>query len=58
MKKEDLIKKLENLKTPEIEIQSHKQRLKMALFNSGYFKERTIMFWTKRLVPVGVALAL
>ena len=58
MKKEDLIKKLETIKTPEIEIQSHKQRLKMALLNSGYFKEKTIMFWTKRLVPVGVALAL
>ena len=62
MKKEDLIKKLENIKTPEIEIQSHKQRLKMALLSSGYFKEEKIMnpimFWTKRLVPAGVALAL
>ncbi len=44
---EDLIKKLESVKTPEIEIQSHKQKLKMALLarhslgigglNSGYF---------------------
>jgi len=62
MKKEDLIKKLENIKTPNIEIQSHKQRLKMALLSSGYFKEEKIMnpimFWTKRLAPVGVALAL
>ena len=58
MRQEDLIKKLENLKTPDIEIQSHKQRLKMALLSSGYFKEKPIMFWTKRLVPVGVALAL
>ncbi|XOB41405.1 MAG: hypothetical protein ACKKMW_01595 [Candidatus Nealsonbacteria bacterium] len=58
MKKEDLIKKLENIKTPNIEIQSHKQWLKLALLNSGYFKEKTIMFYTKRLVPAGVALAL
>ena len=62
MRKEDLIKKLENIKTPEIEIQSHKQRLKMALLSSGYFKEEKIMnpimFWTKRLVPAGIALAL
>jgi len=58
MKKEDLIKKLENIKTPEIEIQSHKQRLKMALLSSGYFKENPIMFWTKRLIPAGITLAL
>jgi hypothetical protein len=58
MKQEDLIKKLENMKTPDIEIQSHKQRLKLALLSSGYFKEKPIMFWTKRLVPAGVALAL
>ncbi len=58
MKQEDLIKKLENIKTPDIEIQSHKQRLKMVLFSSGYFKEKPIMFWTKRLAPAGAALAL
>ncbi|MGB2762317.1 MAG: hypothetical protein WBC21_02110 [Minisyncoccales bacterium] len=66
MKQEDLIKKtcseiaelLESIETPNIEIQSHKQKLKMALLNSGYFKEKPIMFWTKRLVPAGVALAL
>jgi len=62
MRKEDLIKKLENIKTPKIEIQSHKEKLKMALLSSGYFKEEKIMnpimFWTKRLIPAGVALAL
>ncbi len=70
MKQEDLIKKLENIKTPEIKIQNHKQRLKMALLtrlhryakhygqDSGYFKKKPIMFWTKRLVPASVALAL
>jgi len=42
MKHEDLIKKLENLKTPEIELQGHKRALKMALLSSGRFKERII----------------
>lgn len=67
MRKEDLIKKLENIKTPEIEIQSHKQRLKTALLtqhqklrfgtgqNFGYFWNKIML---RRLVPVGVALAL
>ena len=58
MIKEDLIKKLEKIKTPSIEIQSHKQILKTALFGSGYFKEKPIIFWTKRLVPASIALAL
>ena len=58
MEFKDLEKKLENIKTPKIEIQSHKQRLKMALFSFGYFREKPIMFYTKRLVPVGVVLAL
>ena len=58
MKFKDLEKKLENIEVPEIEIQSHQQRLKLALLSSGYFKEKPIMFWTKRLVPAGVALAL
>ena len=67
MKKEDLTKKLENIKTPDIEIQSHKQRLKMALLtclhryaehcrqDSGYFWNKIML---RRLVPTGVALAL
>jgi len=67
MKKEDLIKQLENIELPEIEIQSHKQRLKMALLNqhqklhfgtgqdSGYFWNKIML---KRLIPAGVALAL
>ena len=42
MKHEDLIEKLENLETPEIELPGHKQALKMALLSSGRFKERTI----------------
>jgi len=67
MRKEDLIKKLENIKTPKIEIQSHKERLKMALLtqhqklrfgtgqDSGYFWNKIML---KRLIPAGVVLAL
>jgi len=55
MKHEDLIKKLENLITPEIELSGHRQALKMALLNSRYFKQRTIMDWAKILAPVTAA---
>jgi inhibitor of cysteine peptidase len=58
MKHEDFIEKLENLKTPEIELPGHKQALKMALLNSGRFKERTIMDWAKVLAPITAALLL
>jgi len=58
MKHEDLIKKLENLKTPDIELTGHKQALKMALLSSGRFRKRTIMDWTKVLAPVATAVIL
>jgi uncharacterized secreted protein with C-terminal beta-propeller domain len=58
MKHEDLIKKLENLKTPDIELTGHKRALKMALLSSGRFKARTIMDWTKMLAPVATAVLL
>jgi inhibitor of cysteine peptidase len=58
MKYEDFIKKLENLKTPEIELPGHRQALKMLLLNSGRFKERTIMNWTKVLAPIAAAVLL
>ena len=58
MKHEDFIEKLENLETPEIELPGHKQALKMALLNSGRFKERTIMNWAKVLAPITAALLL
>jgi len=58
MKHEDFIEKLEHLKTPEVELPGHKQALKMALLNSGRFKERTIMNWAKILAPVTAALLL
>jgi uncharacterized secreted protein with C-terminal beta-propeller domain len=58
MKHEDLIKKLENLKTPDIELTGHKQALRMTLLNSGRFKKRTIMDWAKILAPVTAAVLL
>jgi len=58
MKNEDLIKKLENLETPEIELPAHKQALKMALLSSERFKERTIMDWAKILAPITAAVLL
>ena len=58
MKHEDLTKKLENLKTPDIELTGHRRALKMALLNSGRFKKRTVMDWTKVLAPVATAVIL
>jgi len=58
MKHDDLIKKLENLKTPDIELTGHKRALRMALLSSGRFKARTIMDWTKMLAPVATAVLL
>jgi len=58
MKHEDLIQKLENLETPEIELPGHKQALKMTLLGSGHFRERTIMDWAKILAPVSAAVVL
>ena len=58
MKHEDLTKKLENLKTPDIELTGHRRALKMALLNSGRFKARTIRDWAKILAPVATAVLL
>ncbi len=67
MKQEDLIKKLGNIKVPEIELQSHKRRLKLALLtqhqklrfgtgqDSGYFWNKIML---RKLIPAGIALAL
>ena len=40
MKEEELIKKLENVELPEIELQSHRRRLRQALLQSNCFKEQ------------------
>ncbi|MCX6813063.1 MAG: hypothetical protein NTV77_01040 [Candidatus Azambacteria bacterium] len=53
MNKDDLIKKLENLDLPEVELPSHQRRLKMALLNSGYFKKQTTMSTLKKFAPLG-----
>ena len=58
MKQEDLIKRLENLETPEIQLPSHRQALRMALLNSGRFRKRTVLDWAKLLAPVSAALVL
>jgi len=58
MKHEDLVKRLENMKTPEIELPGHRQALKMALLSSGRFQERTIRDWTKILAPIAAAVLL
>ncbi|MGD9116478.1 MAG: hypothetical protein PVJ61_04790 [Dehalococcoidia bacterium] len=46
MKEEELIEKLKNAKLPDIELESHKSRLKMALLDAGYpQKQRGAAFW-------------
>ena len=45
MKEEKLIKKLQNAKLPDIKLQSHQSRLKMALLDAGYpQKQRGVAF--------------
>jgi hypothetical protein len=58
MKHEDLMKRLENLETPEIELLGHRQALRAVLLSSGRFRERTIMDWAKILAPVTAAVLL
>jgi hypothetical protein len=46
MKEEELIKKLKNVELPDIKLQSHQSRLKMALLDAGYpQKQRGGAFW-------------
>ena len=40
MKEEDLIKKLENVELPDIKLQGHQRRLRMALLEDGYRKRQ------------------
>lgn len=55
MKDEDLIRRLEKVETPDIELAGHKQALRMALLSSGHFKPRTRIGWAKILAPVTAA---
>jgi hypothetical protein len=60
MNKDDLIKKLENLDLPEVELASHQRRLKMALLNSGCWKGETttMSLLKKQIVPVSGIIAI
>jgi len=40
MKEEDLIKKLENVELPDIKLQGHQRRLRMALLDAGYLRQQ------------------
>lgn len=58
MKEEDLIRQLESLETPDIELTGHRQALRAALINSSRFQRRTPMGWARILAPVAAAVAL
>ncbi len=58
MKEQDLISKLENLETPDIDLPGHRQALRAALINSDRFQRRTAMGWARILAPVAAAVAL
>ncbi len=55
MENEDLIKKLEKIKFPQIEVPGHKNRLKMALINWKYRKKTKgfLGVLKRRLIPIG-----
>jgi hypothetical protein len=55
MEKEDLIKKMENIDVPFIEMSSHKTRLKAALLDSDCFKERKHSFWFGKFAVIGLS---
>jgi len=57
MKEEELIKKLESVELPEIELQSHRRRLRTALLNAGYLqrqREVAILELAKSKVKGGI----
>ena len=57
MKEEKLIKKLENIELPDIELQSHQRRLRMALLSTGYLQRQrgvTILELVKSKAKGGV----
>jgi len=58
MKNDDLIKKLEDLKTPDIELTGHRQTLRAFLLDSRRFRQRTAMNWVRVLAPVTAAVLL
>lgn len=58
MKEEDLIRQLESLETPDIELSGHRQALRTALLRSDRFQRRSAMGWARMLAPVAAAVAL
>jgi len=54
MEEKDLIRKLESIKVPEIEIKDHKKELKIALLSSDYFKKRNFFQVFGRSLAVAV----
>jgi len=57
MRKKELINKLESIRLPEIELQSHQRRLRMALLNAGYLqrqREVAILDLAKSKVKGGI----
>jgi predicted metal-dependent hydrolase len=54
MNREQLIRELEELDLPEAELSGHRQRLKMALLDSGCWNKKTSMSIMKRFAPAGV----
>lgn len=52
-----MIKKMENMEVPSIEIQDHKRKLKIALLDSECFKGRASFFSFKRIVFLTSAVA-
>lgn len=56
MTEEDLIKKLENISLPEIEIKSHKERLKLALMEKYFPERKKVESFPifRKLIPAGV----
>jgi len=58
VKEEDLIRELENLETPDIDLPGHRQALRAALLDSDRFRQRTPIGWVRILAPVAAAVAL
>lgn len=57
MREEELINKLESVELPEIQLESHRSQLRMALLDAGYLKERptiTILGLAKSKVEGGI----
>lgn len=57
MREEELIKKLESVELPDIELQSHRRRLRMALLDAGYLqrqREVAILELAKSRVKGGI----